>query len=205
MSLARTTSPAAPVRARPLRPPPLPSRLAVPGDERIRRQPQGTPKPGQHLPSALDRPSEIITTVRPTAPAIAAISSQRNVSARWCGKKSESSITAGTTRSATCALDEIAISLASFIFPACAITTAPPCSAALPTIATITAAMKNSLAPTAFAKSSSECTRISLTIAVNAVATPSATSERMSVHDPSAGSPCSVSRWRRRLRHVTMR
>ena len=36
--------------------------------------------------------------------------------------------------------------------PACAMTIAPPCSAALPTIATMTTAMKNSLRPTAVAK-----------------------------------------------------
>ncbi len=67
-------------------------------------------------------------------------------------KSSASSVTTGTTRSATCALEEIAISLASRIFPARAMTIAPPCSAALPTIATITTAMKNSLRPTAVAK-----------------------------------------------------
>ena len=53
-------------------------------------------------------------------------------------------MTTGITRSATCALEEIAISVASFILPRRAITTAPPCSAALPTIATITIEMKNS-------------------------------------------------------------
>ena len=47
-------------------------------------------------------------------------------------------------------------------------TIAPPCSAALPTIATTTTAMKNSLRPTAVAKAWSEWTRISLTQAVAA-------------------------------------
>ena len=63
-------------------------------------------------------------------------------------------VTTGITRSATCALEEIAISVASFILPRRAITTAPPCSAALPTIATITIAMKNSERCAASAKAS---------------------------------------------------
>ena len=58
--------------------------------------------------------------------------------------------TAGATKTATCIDDVIAISVASVVLPRCAITTAPPCSAALPTIATITTAMKNSFRPTAW-------------------------------------------------------
>ena len=153
----------------------------------------------------LDRPFTIVAPASTTAPAIAASSSQRNVSGSSCVNSSERSITTGATSSATCALDEIAISLASFIFPARAMTTAPPCSAALPTIATITAAMKNSLAPIADAKPLSEWTRISLTIAVATVATPSTVSASGSGHaaeDASARSSCV---WRRKLRPVTAR
>ena len=97
-------------------------------------------------------------------------------------------MTTGTTSRPTWALEEIAISLASRIFPLCAMTIAPPCSAALPTIATITTAMKNSLRPTAVAKASSEWTRISLTQAVAPVATASAASAAGSDHAPVAGS-----------------
>ena len=46
---------------------------------------------------------------------------------------------------ATCALEARAISAASLMLPRRAMTTAPPCSAALPTIATMTAATKKSL------------------------------------------------------------
>ena len=66
-------------------------------------------------------------------------------------------------------------------------TIAPPCSAALPTIATMTTAMKNSLRPTAVAKASSEWTRISLTQAVAPVATARAASAAGSDHAPSPG------------------
>jgi hypothetical protein len=72
--------------------------------------------------------------------------------------------------SATWALDETAISVASRIFPRRAITIAPPCSAALPTTATTTTEMKNCESPAAFAKPSSEWTRISLVTAVAVVA-----------------------------------
>ena len=74
-------------------------------------------------------------------------------------------------------------------------TTAPPCSAALPTIATITAAMKNSLAPIADAKPLSECTRISLTSAVATVAsasTPSASGSGHAAREASARSSLRV-------------
>ena len=54
-------------------------------------------------------------------------------------------MTAGIRKTATWALEESAISVASFTWPRCATTTAPPCSAALPTMATITAATKKSL------------------------------------------------------------
>ena len=114
----------------------------------------------------------------------------------------ESSTTAGMRNTATCALDEIAISEASSIFPRRAITTAPPCSAALPTSATITAAMKNSDRPTAFANPSSEWTRISLISAVTAVAPPSAMSARESDQASSRGSSVWAAWWRRRLRTV---
>ena len=115
-------------------------------------------------------------------------------------------MTTGATSSATCALDEIAISLASFIFPARAMTIAPPCSAALPTIATITAAMKNSLAPTALAKASSEWTRISLTNAVATVAAASTTSARRQRPGARDGLRALLApRCRRRLRRVTAR
>ena len=59
----------------------------------------------------------------------------------------ESSATAGIRKTATWALDASAISAASLMLPRAATTTAPPCSAALPTIATITAATKNSDSP----------------------------------------------------------
>ena len=67
-------------------------------------------------------------------------------------------------------------------------TIAPPCSAALPTIATTTTAMKNSPSPTAVAKAWSEWTRISLTQAVAAVAIASAASAAGIVHASSCGS-----------------
>ena len=56
----------------------------------------------------------------------------------------ERSATAGMRKTATCAADASAISAARAIFPPSATTTAPPCSAAFPTMATITAATKNS-------------------------------------------------------------
>ena len=62
--------------------------------------------------------------------------------------------TAGMRNTATCAAEASAISAASVIFPRAATTTAPPCSAALPTIATITAATKNSDTPIFSAKTS---------------------------------------------------
>ena len=100
----------------------------------------------------------------------------------------ESSATAGVTSSATCALDETAISVASRSFPREAITIAPPCSAALPTIATITAAMKNCDRPTDSANACSECTSVSLISAVTSVAAPSATRETENDQPPSAAS-----------------
>ena len=68
----------------------------------------------------------------------------RKASESGCANANDTRVTTGMTNRPTCALEEIAISVASFIFPRRAITTAPPCSAALPTIATITIAMKNS-------------------------------------------------------------
>ena len=67
-------------------------------------------------------------------------------------------------------------------------TIAPPCSAALPTTATTTTAMKKSLRPTAFANAPSEWTRISHTHAVAAVATARVTSAVVSDQVPSPGS-----------------
>ena len=71
---------------------------------------------------------------------------------------------------ATCAPDESAISAASCTLPRCATTTAPPCSAALPTIATITAATKKSERCAFSANVSIEPTRISAISAVTTVA-----------------------------------
>ena len=84
-------------------------------------------------------------------------------------------------------------------------TIAPPCSAALPTIATITTETKNSLRPTAVAKSCSECTRISLTHAVAPVASASMVRDVGIDHVPSPGSAPSraSSWWRRRFRPTT--
>src|SRR6188472_4338793 len=125
------------------------------------------------------------------APAIAKSSLHRKASARWWLERSASSVTTGTMSSPTWAAEEIAISVASRIFPLCAITIAPPCSAALPTIATMTTAMKNSLRPTASANAPSEWTRISLTQAVAPVVTARTASAVPSDHVPSPGSSCS--------------
>ena len=99
----------------------------------------------------------------------------------------------------------IAISVASCVLPRCAITTAPPCSAALPTIATITTAMKNSLSPTALPKSVSEWTSTSDTSAVATVATASTASASVSDQAVAGTSPRSASRWMRRLCAVIAR
>ena len=80
----------------------------------------------------------------------------RKVKGRAGVTRNDSKATAGMRNTATCALDEIAISDASTMPPRRAITTAPPCSAALPTIATMIVAMKNSDRPAARAKPSSE-------------------------------------------------
>ncbi len=66
----------------------------------------------------------------------------------------ESRHTTGVTKTATCIDEVTAISVARVVLPPRAITIAPPCSAALPTIATITTAMKNSFNPTALPKCS---------------------------------------------------
>jgi hypothetical protein len=95
---------------------------------------------------------------------------------------------AGVTKTATCALDETAISVASLSLPRRAITIAPPCSAAFPTTATMTIEMKNCESPAALAKPSSECTRISLMTAVAPVASASARSARGSGHAPAGSS-----------------
>ena len=110
----------------------------------------------------------------------------------------DSSTTSGVTRSATCAADETAISDGSRYFPREAITTAPPCSAALPTIATITAAVKNVESPTASANALSEWTRISLTSAVTTVAAASTASDDRRVQSDCATWPDSA--WRRLCR-----
>ena len=86
------------------------------------------------------------------------------------------------------------------MLPRWAITIAPPCSAALPTIATITTAMKNSLRPTALPNASSEWTRISETNAVATVATASSSERRSAATTRCAsGAARSASRWMRRL------
>ena len=76
---------------------------------------------------------------------MARISTTRNESASG-SISHEIKATAGMRKTATCALEASAISAAIVIFPRAATTTAPPCSAALPTIATITAATKEALA-----------------------------------------------------------
>ncbi len=103
--------------------------------------------------------------MKTSAPASAASSICLNESAS--GSIAQERIaTAGTRNTATCALDESAISAASLIFPRAATITAPPCSAAFPTIATITAATKKSESPAFSANVSIEPTRISATRAV---------------------------------------
>ncbi len=84
-------------------------------------------------------------------------------------------------------------------------TIAPPCSAALPTIATITAAMKNSDAPTADAKPWIDFTSSSLTIAVAPVVAASTPSATGSGHASADGASRARRRWRWRLRPVTAR
>ena len=68
------------------------------------------------------------------------------------------------------------------MLPRRAMTTAPPCSAALPTIATITAETKKSLRPAWSANDSSEPTSTSATNAVTTVAAPSTASARLNGH-----------------------
>jgi hypothetical protein len=97
-------------------------------------------------------------------------------------------------------LDVTAISLASISFPRAAITTAPPCSAAFPTIATMIAETKNCESPTLCANASIECTRISETNAVAAVATASTAIATGMLHDSLEASwpdALCASRWRR--------
>ena len=156
-------------------------------------------KPSQRF----DVPSQMTAAANAAAAAIVPISTTRNESGRPWPTSHESSATAGATNTATCIDEVIAISVASSVFPRWAITTAPPCSAALPTIATITAAMKNSCRPTARPNASSELTRISETTAVAAVATVSQSSAFRSDQACALGSPRSASRWIRRLRPVT--
>ena len=94
----------------------------------------------------VDRPSRSRIAVSVAAPATAAISTGRNASESG-SIAHEMIATAGMRNTATCAPDARAISAASLMLPRRAMTTAPPCSAALPTIATMTAATKNSLSP----------------------------------------------------------
>ena len=105
------------------------------------------------------------------------------------------------TNSATCIEEVTAISVASVVLPRCAITIAPPCSAALPTIATITTAMKNSFKPTARPKWSSECTSVSETNAVATVATASSSSDFRSDQAPRRGLLRSAARWMPQVAH----
>ena len=114
--------------------------------------------------------------------AIVAISTGRNESDRWWGSNSETIAATGATNTATCIEDVIAISVARSVLPRFAITIAPPCSAAFPTIATITTAMKNSCRPTALPNACSEWTRISETNAVASVATASVASDARRDH-----------------------
>ena len=127
-------------------------------------------------------PSKTTAVTTTVARAIAPISSQRKASGSAGVTTQARRAIAGVTKSATWALDETAISVASRIFPRRAITIAPPCSAALPTTATITIEMKNCERPAAFAKPSSEWTRISLVTAVAVVARASVISARRSDH-----------------------
>ena len=130
-------------------------------------------------------------------------STARNASVSGSANANETSATTGMTRSATWALDEMAISVASFILPRLAITTAPPCSAAFPTTATITNEMKNSERCAACANASSEWTRISLIAAVATVAAASARSETFRLQPPAAPScPSDVPRTPRNV--ITM-
>ena len=151
----------------------------------------------------VERPSRSRTAVSAAAPATAAISTGRKASDSG-SIAHEMIATAGMRNTATWAPDARAISAASLMFPRRAITIAPPCSAALPTIATMTAATKNSLNPAASANTSSDPTRISATSAVTSVATPSTSSEARSDQPANAASSDVWSSWcRRNERHVT--
>ena len=119
--------------------------------------------------SELDFPPASRSAASSAAPPITAISTCRNESASGLIAHA-STATAGIRKTATCALEESAISVASFTLPRRATTTAPPCSAALPTMATMTAATKKSLRWAFSANVSIEWTRISATTAVAAVA-----------------------------------
>ena len=153
----------------------------------------------------LDRPSQMTSVDTAAASAIVDSSTTRNDRGRLRPTSGESRATTGATKTATCIDELIAISVASLMFPRCAITTAPPCSAALPTIATITVAMKNSLSPREFPNPRSECTRISEICAVARVAIVSRTSAFRIDHAPTRGARRSASRWMRRLRLVITR
>src|SRR5438874_13836714 len=80
----------------------------------------------------------------------------------WGPNTNDSSTSRGATNRDTWALDPIAMLTAKSILSLYATSTATQCSAALPTIATTTAPMKNGESPMAFDASSIECTRISL-------------------------------------------
>ncbi len=115
-----------------------------------------------------------------------------------------SNVTAGIRKTATCALEASAISAASLIWPRAATTTAPPCSAAFPTIATITAATKKSDSPTSSANLSIEPTTISAISAVTTVViprTPSAVPKLQPAISGGSSEMC-IRRWRRRESQV---
>jgi len=132
-----------------------------------------------------------------TAPAIAAASSQRNVSGSWWVKKSDSSMTGRRheqgdlrTRRDRNLAGELHLPRAQRS------RSRPPCSAALPTIAD-DHHCDEELAGAHRVRETRRAngTRISLTIAVNAVATASAARDRLSDHAPAAASPRSAARW----------
>ena len=84
--------------------------------------------------------------------------------------------------------------------------TAPPCSAALPTMATMIAATKKSERPASSAKVSMVEVSISATTAVTAVATASTPSERLRDQAAMCAGSSEVwcsSLWRRSEYHVT--
>src|SRR5919109_3408468 len=115
-------------------------------------------------------------TARTTAPS----SKPLKTSAIGSGPtKNEAKTRIGATKSATWALDPIAMLTARFILSLYATSTATQCSAALPTIATTIAPMKNSLIPTDCDASEIDPTSTSDITPTPMPATPSITTERV--------------------------